>query len=122
MRLLCSIARVRYASKAHILNVRFVLKRTRQERVRRYAYRCVDAAVRNRQNRLRPSSPLWPVATRRVHSANSDLTYWFTPNKAHLSIAYSKCRHKKSPLRALSILALWPIFLEAFLAFARFAV
>jgi hypothetical protein len=30
------------------------------------AYRCVDVAGRNRQNWLRPSSPLWPVVTRRV--------------------------------------------------------
>jgi len=30
------------------------------------AYRCVGVAARNRQNQLRPSSPLRPVATRRV--------------------------------------------------------
>jgi hypothetical protein len=30
------------------------------------AYRCVDAAVRNRQNQLRPSSLLWLVTTRRT--------------------------------------------------------
>src|ERR1051326_2080149 len=30
------------------------------------AYRCVGVAARNRQNGLRPSSLLWPVATRRV--------------------------------------------------------
>ena len=30
------------------------------------AYLCVDAAARNRQNQLRPSSPLWPVVTRRA--------------------------------------------------------
>ena len=39
---------------------------TRRELVRRYAYRCVGAAVRNRQNQLRRSSLLRPVATRRV--------------------------------------------------------
>src|SRR5262245_47319733 len=38
----------------------------RQEQVRRYAYLCVVAAVRNRQNQLRPSSQLWPVAIRRA--------------------------------------------------------
>src|SRR5262245_49114923 len=36
----------------------------RREQVRRYAYLCVVAAARNRQNQLRPSSPLRPVATR----------------------------------------------------------
>jgi hypothetical protein len=41
---------------------------TRRELVRRYAYRCVGAAVRNRQNQLRPSSLLRPVATRRVQN------------------------------------------------------
>jgi len=30
------------------------------------AYRCVGAAVRNRQNQRRPTSPLRPVVTRRV--------------------------------------------------------
>ena len=30
------------------------------------ACQCVGAAVRNRQNQLRPSSPLWPVTTRRA--------------------------------------------------------
>jgi hypothetical protein len=35
------------------------------------AYRCAAVAVRNRQNQLRPSSPLWPVATRRVHGVNA---------------------------------------------------
>jgi DSF synthase len=38
----------------------------RREQFRRCAYLCVAAAVRNRQNQLRPSSLLWPVATRRA--------------------------------------------------------
>ena len=41
-------------------------RRTRRERVRQNAYRCVGAAARNRQKRLRPSSPLRPVVTRRM--------------------------------------------------------
>jgi hypothetical protein len=46
-------------------------RRTRRERVRRYAYRCVGVAVRNRQNQLRPSSLLRPVGTRHVHQITS---------------------------------------------------
>jgi hypothetical protein len=38
----------------------------RRQQVRRNAYRCVDIAAGNRQNQLRPSSPLWPVVTRRM--------------------------------------------------------
>jgi hypothetical protein len=37
----------------------------RREGVRRNACLCVDAAARNRENRLRPPSPLCPVVTRR---------------------------------------------------------
>src|SRR5262249_62136336 len=53
------------------------------------ACQCVGAAVRNRQNQLRPSSPLWPVATRQaMDNAPSAL---FVANKAfrtdHLSMA-----------------------------------
>ena len=41
------------------------------------AYQCVDVVVRNRQNQLRPSSPLWPVVTRRaVDNLLND--NWFT--------------------------------------------
>ena len=36
------------------------------------AYRCVDAAARNRQNQLRPTSPLRPVVTRRVRMQTHD--------------------------------------------------
>jgi hypothetical protein len=38
---------------------------SRREGVRRNAYRCVAVAARNRENQLRPPSPLGPVATRR---------------------------------------------------------
>lgn len=38
--------------------------RTAGNRLGASACRCVGAAVRNRQNQLRPPSPLWPVATR----------------------------------------------------------
>jgi hypothetical protein len=41
-------------------------RRTRPEQVGRYAYLCVGVAARNRQNQLRPSSLLRPVATGRV--------------------------------------------------------
>ena len=45
-------------------SIAFSLKMsTHPEQVRCYAYRCVVVAVRNRQNQLRPSSLLWPVAT-----------------------------------------------------------
>src|SRR5262245_34024276 len=37
----------------------------RREGVRRNACLCVDAAARNRENKLRPPSPLCPVVTRR---------------------------------------------------------
>ena len=46
-------------------------KRTRRERVRQNAYRCVGAAARNRQRKLRPSSPLRPVVTRRMRKGNT---------------------------------------------------
>ena len=51
---------------------------TRREQVRRHAYQCVVAAARNRQNQLRPSSPLWPVVTRRVRSVTRDMRQGFT--------------------------------------------
>ena len=51
---------------ATLLPIGVFERRTRREQVRRSAYRCVAVAVRNRQNQLRPSSPLRPVATRRV--------------------------------------------------------
>ena len=38
----------------------------RREGVRRNAYRCVDVVARNRENQLRPPSPLCPVVTRRA--------------------------------------------------------
>jgi hypothetical protein len=37
----------------------------RREGVRQNAYRCVAVAARNRENQLRPPSPLCPVITRR---------------------------------------------------------
>ena len=40
--------------------------RTAGNRLGASACRRVGAAVRNRQNQLRPPSPLWPVATRAV--------------------------------------------------------
>lgn len=46
-------------------------KRIRREQVRSNAYRCVGAAARNRQKKLRPSSPLRPVVTRRVREGNA---------------------------------------------------
>jgi hypothetical protein len=45
----------------------------RRERIRQNAYRCVDIAARNRQNQLRPSSPFWPVVTRRMQPITSDI-------------------------------------------------
>src|ERR1044072_3116857 len=51
---------------------------TRPEQVRRYAYRCVGAAARNRQNQLRPSSLLRPVATGRVRDSTPKHRLQFT--------------------------------------------
>jgi hypothetical protein len=45
----------------------------RRERIRQNAYRCVDIAARNRQNQLRPSSPFWPIVTRRMPRITSDI-------------------------------------------------
>jgi len=56
-------------------------KRTRRERVRQNAYLCVGAAARNRQNQLRPSSPLRPVGTRRMRRVTR------TGNRSSRSIA-----------------------------------
>ena len=49
---------------ARCLKIESERKRTRRERVRQNAYRCVGVAARNRQNQLRPSSLLRPVVTR----------------------------------------------------------
>jgi hypothetical protein len=68
------------------------LRRTRPEQVRRYAYLCVGVAARNRQNQLRPSSLLRPVATGRVPTTTPDTrsgsafkTSWGTgPSRGHV--------------------------------------
>lgn len=44
------------------------IRQSRREGVRQNAYRCVAVAARNRENRLRPPSPLCPVVTRRSTS------------------------------------------------------
>ena len=61
-------------------------RRTRPEQVRRYAYRCVGAAARNRQNQLRPSSLLRPVATGRVRSSTPNHGFWFTHRQLSVSL------------------------------------
>jgi hypothetical protein len=48
----------------------FTIVRTRPEQLDVSAYRCVAVAVRNRQNQLRPPSPLRPVVTGRVLYTN----------------------------------------------------
>lgn len=70
-------------------------RRTRREQVRRSAYRCVAVAVRNRQNQLRPSSPLRPVATRRVRELTRELWEWFV---RAFETARSDVRPKRPPL------------------------
>ena len=59
----CSGFRVFPATETRRTNPR--MKSLRREGVRQNAYRCVVVAARNRENQLRPPSPLCPVVTRR---------------------------------------------------------
>lgn len=68
-----------------------------REGIRQNAYRYVDAAARNRENQLRPPSPLCPVVTRHTHLSNSDHVLAFRAEK--FALACRKPRRSPAVIR-----------------------
>ena len=84
----------RSRSRTNVWCLRFVGERRREE-VGRNAYQCVAAAARNRENKLRPPSPLCPVDTRR---AGDNASFWETvPRSVELSDLSTASRFLSSP-------------------------
>ncbi len=90
---------------ANKLGENLAIRRTRPEQVRRYAYLYVGVAARNRQNLLRPSSLLRPVATGRVPITTPDIRsgspfriYWGTDHTrvCRESASCPHCRQKRT--------------------------
>ena len=64
-----------------------------------YAYRCVAVAARNRKNKLRPSSPLCPVVTRRLNRNSTGPSRFRTI----LRITSRLCQRLAGPTLARSV-------------------
>ena len=106
-RSLTPIARGRYRGRVHRLRALFSPDGTRAgNRLDFDAYRCVGAAARNRQNQLRPSSPLRPVVTRRVREENAAKVSRFLVGEASIflraSVGWLLCAASQIPIPIVS--------------------